>query len=214
MSARSLKVRFYRQRFERSFSGRFRRTSRAERVHVGNGRSYFAQAYDQCFNFVGCKIGQQSLFALEGRLDDFVVKGLTCARQLDQARSVVVWIGNRRCQAAFSENVEAPAHRAFIQANSVDDLVGTDVRKAGENAHNAPLGDAYTEVLSVGVGCSTREPVRYVSEKIWNVSIEIEDATSAYFDGSSADIFLHKQHSEIDQRNCGLRETSESCKWV
>lgn len=217
MSALILTIECRQRRFGRSFRNKFCRARRGKSVHVRNGRPYFAQANDQRLNFLGRKIGQQSLFALEGGLNDLVVEILTRARQLNKARAIIVRVRNRCCQSLFVESIKAPAYGAFIQADSVDDTVGADVRKTRQYTHHTPLGNADAEVFSVGVGCATREFVRDISEEVRNVSFEVEHLATIYRDGSPTNIFLHKQRSEIDQekavalaRDAGLRGSNST----
>lgn len=191
MIAFGMETSCYDRSFVGSFGGELFAARGSERVYVGHDRPHFAQANDQCFDLVGGKSGKKPLLALECGFNHLVMERLTCAGQFNEPRAVVVRIRRARRQPLFVGNIKAAAHSTFVETDGVDDLVRADVRKASENAHNAPLGDANSEVCPVGIGCSARESVRNVSEEVGDVPFEVEDLTTVQAGSASANILLH-----------------------
>ncbi len=159
-------------------------------VHVRYAGAYLSQANDKGLDLFWRKSRQQPLLSCKCCNDNAVVKRVTGSGQSHDPRAVVLGI-RLTCNKSFVfKYVQTSADCAFVESDRVDDLVGTDIRHSREHAHHAPLGDAKAEVLPVGVGCAARQSVRDVSEKIRDVSIEIEHGAAGYGCGSLTNVFL------------------------
>lgn len=143
-------------------------------IHVRHVGSHFSQANNKRLDLLRQKRRQQPFFAGKRRNNNAVVKCIAGLRQPHNPRAVVLGIGLAGNESFLFEHVQAPADRALIKSDRIDDLVSADVGHSREHAHYAPLGDAKAKMLSVGVGCAARQPVRNIREKVWDVAVEIE----------------------------------------
>lgn len=159
-------------------------------IHVGHAGAHLSEADDKGLDLFRRKGRQQSLFARKRRNYNAVVKRISGLGQSHDPRAVVLGIWLTCNKPLVFKYVQAPADRALIKSDRVDDLVGADTRLSREHAHHAPLGNAQTELLPVGVGCAARQSVRNVSEKVRDVPIEIEHGAAGYGCCPLTNVFL------------------------
>lgn len=159
-------------------------------VHVRDVGAHLPQADDQGFDLFRRKGRQQPFFARKRRSNNAIMESVAGSGQPHDPRAVVVGIWLTRNKPLVLKHVQAPADRALIKSDRINDLVGADVRHSRENAHHTPFGDPKTEVIPVGVGSTARQPVRDVSEKVRDVPIQIEHGAAGYGCSSLTDVFL------------------------
>lgn len=134
----------------------------------------FSQANDQGLELMRRKGRKQSSLARKRCDDDAVVQRVPRFRQANNPRAIVLGIEVAGDKPSVLQLVKGSAHCALVETNSIDDLIGADFGHACEHSHHAPFRDADSEMLPVRVGSASRESVRNVSEKIGNVTIEVE----------------------------------------
>ncbi len=190
--------------------------SRAEGIvgiHVRHGGANLSQANDKGLDLLRRKSRQQSFFARKRRNNNAVVKRVAGFGQSHDSRTIVLGVRFARHKPLLLEHMQTPADRAFVEADRVDDLVGADIGHSREYAHHAPFGDAETEVLPVGIGCTARQSVRNISEKIRNVPIEIEHGATGYGCGPLTSVLLlHENCPATSRRKFGRLHKTEHTK--